>query len=264
MADRQYIRHSIEQRVATLVIDRPPVNAFNSQTLAELNATLDELLAMPEVKVIIITGAGQLAFVAGADIGEIAELVKSGNQAGAMVMIELGQSAFTKIEQAPKPIIAAINGVCLGGGLEMAMACHIRIASDRARIGQPEINLGIIPGWGGTQRLARLVGKGKAVEMILTGDPITAQEAKALGLVNLVVPGDAVMRQATGLARKIASKGGLSLAAALRAITFGLDGPLAEGLATERDQFVSLAESEDAREGVTAFLEKRQPQFADR
>jgi enoyl-CoA hydratase/carnithine racemase len=171
---------------------------------------------------------------------------------------------FNKIEQATKPIIAAINGVCLGGGLEMAMACHIRIAGDRVRLGQPEINLGIIPGWGGTQRLARTVGKGKAVEMILTGDQITAQDAKALGLVNLVVPGDAVVRQATGLARKIAGKSAVAIAAALRTITSGLDAPLAEGLAVERNQFVGLANSEDMREGVRAFLEKRPPQFVDR
>jgi enoyl-CoA hydratase/carnithine racemase len=264
MADRQYVRHSIEERVATVVIDHPPVNALNRQTLTELNETLDELLAMPEVKAIIITGGGQLAFVAGADIGEINTLVKSGSEADARAMLELGQNVFNKIEQATKPIIAAINGVCLGGGLEMAMACHIRIAGDRVRLGQPEINLGIIPGWGGTQRLARTVGKGKAVEMILTGDQITAQDAKALGLVNLVVPGDAVVRQATGLARKIAGKSAVAIAAALRTITSGLDAPLAEGLAVERNQFVGLANSEDMREGVRAFLEKRPPQFVDR
>jgi len=264
MADRQYIRYTIEERVATLVIDHPPANAFNRQTLTELDSALDELLSNSEVKAIIITGAGQMAFVAGADIGEINELVKSGDAAGAQAMIEAGQALFNKIERASKPIIAAINGFCLGGGLELAMACHIRIAGDRARLGQPEINLGIIPGWGGTQRLQRYVGKGKAIEMILTGDQITAQEAKALGLINLVVPGDAVMRQATGLAKKLAAKSAVATAAALRAIAAGSDLPLAEGLAKEREQFVNLAGSEDTREGVSAFLEKRQPQFKDR
>ena len=264
MADRQNIRYTIEERVATVVIDHPPANALNKQTLTELDGALDELLANSEVKVVIITGGGQMAFVAGADIGEINDLVKSGNAAGAQAMIEMGQAVYNKIEQSPKPIIAAINGFCLGGGLEMAMACHIRIAGDRARLGQPEINLGIIPGWGGTQRLPRLVSKGKAIEIILTGDQITAQEAKALGLINIVVPGDAVMRQATGLARKLAAKSAVAVAAALAAITGGVGLPLLDGLTQEREQFVKLAGSEDTREGVRAFLEQRPPQFKDR
>lgn len=264
MADKQFVRYTIEDRIATVVIDHPPVNAFNRQTIGELDETIDELLANPTVKVIILTGGGQLAFVAGADIGEINQFVQSGDTAGARAMIEKGQQVFLKIERSPKPVIAAINGVCLGGGLELAMSCHIRIAGDRVRLGQPEINLGIIPGWGGTQRLARLLSKGKAIEMILTGDPITAQEAKALGLVNIVVPGDAVMRQAKGLAAKIASKGGLAIAAALKAITAGLDLPIEQGLRVELEQFAALASSEDTREGVSAFLEKRPPQFKDK
>jgi len=264
MADRQYIRYSIEERVATLVIDHPPANALNKQTLTELDGAMDELLANPEVKVVIVTGAGQMAFVAGADVGDIHALVKARDAAGAQAMLELGQGVFNKIEQSPKPIIAAINGFCLGGGLELAMSCHIRIVGDRARLGQPEINLGIIPGWGGTQRLPRLVSKGKAIEVILTGDQITAQEAKALGLVNLVVPGDAVLRQAKGLAAKLAAKSAVATAAALAAINSGQGLPLQEGLAKERGQFVNLASSEDMLEGVSAFLEKRQPQFKDK
>jgi enoyl-CoA hydratase len=265
MADRQYVRYSIEERVAALVIDHPPVNAFNTQTVTELNEAVDELLADDNVKVIVITGGGQLAFVAGADINEIDGILKSSDPvANLEAASKAGQAVFNKIEQSTKPFIAAINGVCLGGGLELAMACHMRIAGDRARLGQPEISLGIIPGWGGTQRLARLVSKGKAIEMILTGDPITAQEAKALGLVNLVAPGDAVMRQATGLARKIASKSKVALSAALRAINTGQDLPLVEGLTSEHKLFASLASSEDAREGVGAFLGKRQPQFKDK
>ncbi len=265
MADRQFVRYSIEERVAILVIDHPPVNAFNTQTMMELNGAIDELLANPEAKVVLITGGGQMAFVAGADIGEIDAIVKSPDaQQKLEEASSRGQAVFTKIEKAEKPFIAAINGVCLGGGLELAMACHIRIAGDRVRLGQPEINLGIIPGWGGTQRLARLVGRGKATEMILSGDQITAQEAKALGLVNIVVPGDAVMRQAKGLAGKLAAKSAVSMAAALRAIDAGMDLPLAEGLAKECGEFSGLSATEDIHEGPKAFLEKRPPKFVDK
>ncbi len=262
MAD--FVRYSVEERVATLVIDHPPVNALNRQTLTELDAALDELLANADVKVIVITGGGQLAFVAGADIGEISQIVKSQDASAAQAMLEYGQKVFDKIEGSHKPVIAAINGVCLGGGLELAMSCHMRIAGDRARLGQPEINLGIIPGWGGTQRLPRIVGPSKATEIILTGDPITAQQAMQLRLVNMVVPGDQVIRQATGLARKIAGKSAVSVAAVLAAIGGGLDVDLQAGLGKEREQFVKLAGSEDVREGVSAFLEKRPPQFKDR
>ena len=264
MADRQFIRYTIEDRVATLVIDHPPANAMSKQTITELDGAMDELLANADVKVIIITGGGQQFFVAGADVGEIRDLVKARDAAAAQATLEFGHSVFNKIEQATKPIIAAINGFCLGGGLELAMACHIRICGDRVRLGQPEINLGIIPGWGGTQRLPRLISKGKAIEVILTGDQITAQEAKALGLVNLVVPGDAVLRQAKGLAGKLAAKSAVSMAAALAAISGGQGLSLQEGLAKERRQFVNLAGSEDTLEGVSAFLEKRQPQFKDK
>jgi enoyl-CoA hydratase len=262
MAD--FIRYTVEDRVATLVIDHPPVNAFNKQTLAELGEAVDVLVADPGVKVVVITGAGQLAFVAGADIGEISALVKSQDTAGAKAMIELGQNAFNKVENSNKPFIAAINGVCLGGGLELAMSCHIRICGDRVRLGQPEINLGIIPGWGGTQRLQRIVGPAKATEMILTGDQITAQQAMQLRLVNMVVPGGEVMRQAKGLATKIANKSAIATAAALSAIRCGLDAALLDGLAAERTQFTAVAASADAAEGISAFLEKREAKFQDK
>ncbi|RMF36656.1 MAG: enoyl-CoA hydratase [Chloroflexi bacterium] len=262
MAEYQNVRIAIEGRVATLTIDHPPVNAFNRQTLQELDAALDELLENPEVKAIVIAGAGQYAFVAGADINEIAA-IKSREEAEEM--LRLGHRVFGKIERSPKPVIAAIHAACLGGGLEMAMACHFRIAGDRARLGQPEINLGIIPGWGGTQRLPRLVGKTKALEMILTGDPITAQEAYRIGLVNKVVPGNAVLKTARDLARKIASKGAVAVQAGMTAVSEGLEAPtLEEGLEVELAQFLRLTETEDMREGVTAFLEKRQPKFQDR
>jgi len=266
MGEWQYIRTEVADRIATLTVDHPPVNSFNKQVVTELDEAIDELLTDDEVKAIVITGGGTNAFVAGADIPEIKALLDKPEDeyAAAREFIKRGQGVNLKIEKATKPVIAAINGFCLGGGLEMAMACHMRICSDRARLGQPEINLGLIPGWGGTQRLARIVGKGKAIELILTGDMITAQEAYRLGLVNKVVPAGAVLKEARGLARKIVSKSKFPIAAALTAIREGLAVTIEEGLKIEAEQFVGLADTEDIREGVSAFLEKRQPQFRDR
>jgi len=260
----EFIRYTVEDKIAVVVVDHPPVNALNPQTLQELSAAMDELTANPDVKVIVITGGGQLAFIAGADLGVIGGIIKTREENAGKELIELGQSVFNKIEQSNKPVIAAINGACLGGGLELVMACHIRICGDRARLGQPEINLGIIPGWGGTQRLARIVGPAKATELILTGDQITAQQAMQLRLVNMVVPGGEVMRQAKGLAAKIANKGALAVAAAMTAIRAGLDADLLTGLAAERKQFDIVMASDDAREGITAFLEKREAKFTDK
>jgi enoyl-CoA hydratase/carnithine racemase len=262
MGNWQYIRTEIEDKVATLTIDHPPVNSFNTEVMDELGEAVDELLTDDGVKVIVITGGGTNAFVAGADIAEIKKLLEQ--PSGLKTAAEAGHTLFTKIEQATKPIIAAIDGFCLGGGLELAMACHMRICSDRTRLGQPEINLGITPGWGGTQRLPRHVGRGKAIELILTGDMIRAQEAYRIGLVNKVVPGGAVVKEAQGLARKIAGKSRPSVAAALRAIVAGADVPVGEGLKIETEEFVNLQDTEDALEGVSAFLEKRQAQFSDR
>jgi len=266
MGNWQYIRTEVEDRVAVLTIDHPPVNSLNSQVLQELVEAVDELLASDEVKAVVITGGGTNAFVAGADIPEIQELVNKpeDDYAAAQEFLDLGQGINLKIEQATKPFIAAINGFCLGGGLELAMACHMRVCSDRARLGQPEINLGVIPGFGGTQRLSRIVGKGKAIELILTGDMIKAQEAYRLNLVNKVVPDGAVLKEARDLARKIATKSKFPVGASLRAIAEGLELPIEDGLAVEVEQFVSLAETEDIVEGVSAFLEKRQPEFKDR
>ena len=261
MTDRQFVKTSLEERVATLTIDHPPVNALNQPTLIELNDAVDEVIANPEVKAVVITGAGQLAFVAGADITEFAK-IETADQAR-VVSLQV-HAIYRKIEGAPKPFIAAINGVALGGGLELAMACHMRIIGDRAKVGQPEINLGIIPGWGGTQRLPRLVGAAKAIELILTGDSITAQEAYRLNLVNKVVPGGEVLKTARDLAKKIGQKGGLAVQAALAAIVQGLRQPLDDGLALEAEQFSRAAVSEDGREGASAFLQKRQAVFKDR
>jgi enoyl-CoA hydratase/carnithine racemase len=260
MAEYTNVKVSVEDRVAILTIDHPPVNAFNHDTLADLEAALDEALANDEVKVLVITGAGQFAFVAGADVNELAA-VKGPEEARAFIM--RGHEVFNKIECSPKPVIAAINAVALGGGLELSMACHIRIVSDRARLGLTETNLGIIPGWSGTQRLPRLVGAGKAIELILTGDMINAQEAFRLGLANRVVPAGQVLAEAKGLAKKIAAKSKLTNAATLAAVINGLRMPFEEGLAYEAEQFGTLIVSHDTREGLTAFLEKRQPKFTD-
>jgi enoyl-CoA hydratase/carnithine racemase len=261
MAERQFVKTSIEERIATLTIDHPPANAFDRQTVMDLDSAFDEVAANPEVKVIIITGAGQFAFVAGADINEINALK---NSAEAKEVVLKGQALLSKIEACRKPVIAAINAVCLGGGNELAMACHMRVASDRARFGQPEINLGIIPGWGGTQRLPRYVGRGKAIELILTGDMITAQEALRIGLVNKVVPAGEVLKAAKDLGKKITSKGAVAASAALACVDEGLKKSLADGLLYEADHFAKLVETEDMHEGISSFLQKRQPVFKDK
>jgi enoyl-CoA hydratase/carnithine racemase len=261
MTEKQFVKTSIEDRVAVITIDHAPVNALTSQVLDELSATLDEIAADPNVKVGIITGAGQLAFVAGADINEFTKL--NGDDE-ARAMTQRGHTTFNKIENSPKPIIAAINGVALGGGMELAMACHMRIVGDRVRLGQPEISLGIIPGWGGTQRLTRIVGPAKATELILTGDNLTAQEAFRLNLVNKVVPAGEVLKTAKDLARKIAGKGALAIAAAMDSIGRARDSELTAGLSAEADNVARLVNTEDAKEGITAFLTKRQPVFKDK
>ena len=255
------VKAVVEDRVAVVTIDHRPVNALNRQTLEELGQTFEALAGDPAVKVVVITGGGSLAFVAGADIKEVSQL---GSVEDARAMASLGQSVFLKIQRLHKPVIAAINGVCLGGGCELAMACHIRISGDRARFGQPEVNLGIMPGWGGTQRLPRLIGRAKAIEWILTGDMFSAQEALRLGLVNQVVPQDQVLKVAKDFARKIASKGLIAIQQSLRAIEEGLQLPLEQGLALEAEAFGAVAASDDSRAGVSAFLQKRQPQFKDR
>ena len=261
VASGSCVKVSLEEQVAMVTIDRPPVNALNRQVIQELDQCLEAIKRDEAVSVVVLTGGGSFAFVAGADVKEISQLA-SGQEAAQVAAH--GQAVIMKLQRLGKPVIAAINGVCLGGGNELAMACHLRIAGDRTRFGQPEINLGIIPGFGGTQRLPRLIGKTKATELVLTGDLITAQEAHRLGLVNQVVPQDQVMKAAKELARKIASKGQVAVRLALEAIETGLEQSLDEGLAQEALAFGKVAETADSKEGVKAFLEKRQPKFQHR
>ncbi len=260
MPDYQYLGVTMEEKVCLLTISNPPANLLSKGVLTEISGFLDGVAKDPNVKVLILTGAGTF-FVVGADIKEISEL--SGAAAG-QEAATLGQKVFNKLERLPIPTIAAINGHCLGGGNEMVMACTIRIANERSRIGQPEINLGIMPGFGGTQRLARIVGKSKALELNLTGDMINGKTAEAIGLVNKAVPEEEVLKQAKGLAKKIASKSRPAIERILRATREGLAGSLEEGLALEAKFFGELCELHDMKEGLTAFLEKRPPKFEDR
>jgi len=261
MGDYQNLKVSIEARAAILTIDHPPANALSRQTVEELEAAFRQVTEDEQVKVIIITGAGQF-FGAGADINEIIAL-KGYDQA--YEIVRLGQEFFSAIEQSKKPVIAAINGrFCLGGLNELAMACHIRIAEDSVQFGQPEIKLGIMPGFGGTQRLARLVGKGRALEIILGGGNIKAQEAFRIGLVNKVVPVGSVVREAKRWAKVLSMWGGVAMASVLQAVNEGMEMPLEDGLKLEADIFAKLTETEDMYEGLSAFLEKRRPKFQDR
>ncbi len=246
--------------MATVTLNNPPANLLTFELLSELEKVLDLLAGDDEVKAVVITGSGSL-FVAGADVKVIASI--SSSEEGES-LAKRGQAVFDKLEQMQKPVIAAIMGFCLGGGLELAMACHIRIGGERVRLGQPEINLGIIPGFGGTQRLPRLTGQAKAIELILTGDMINAEEAKRLGLLNKVVPEGAVLKEAQGLAKKIAAKGKKAVEASLMAIQYGMEHPLPSGLTLEAELFGKICETEDKKEGVKAFLEKRQAKFQGR
>ncbi len=250
----------VDERVATITINRPDkLNALNDQTIAELDEATDAVLARDDVGGIIVTGAGK-AFVAGADIAELA----GQGPLDARARARQGQRVFTKLEQSPKPVIAAINGYALGGGCELALACHIRIASEAARIGLPEVTLGIGPGYGGTQRLPRLVGRGRALQLILTGEMIDAAEAHRIGLVNQVVPREMLIEKTRGMLARILAQGPVAVALCIAAVNRGLESSLEEGLALEADHFGLLAATADMREGMRAFLDKRAPQFAGR
>jgi enoyl-CoA hydratase len=244
--------------IATVTINRPAVlNALDARTIAELAEVFARLAADPEVRVAIVTGAGTKAFVAGADINELARL----DPAGARDVARAGQGLFERIEQLGKPVIAAINGFALGGGCELAMACTLRIAAETARLGQPEINLGIIPGYGGTQRLTRLVGRTRALEMLLTGGPVSAADAERMGLVNRVVPGDRLLEEAHSLAVALAAQAPVAMRYILDVVRRGLDVPLDEACALEASLFGLVVATDDSKEGMRAFLEKRKARF---
>ena len=247
--------------VAVITINRPKVlNALNSQTLDELRRAILDLRHDAAVRAVILTGAGEKSFVAGADINELSVLTPDGGRDHAV----RGQHVFDLIEQMGKPVIAAINGYALGGGCELAMACTIRIAADTARLGQPEINLGLIPGYAGTQRLSRLVGRGRALEVLLTGDQISAAEALRLGLVNRVVPAVELMSEAKKLAATFASKAPIAIRYILDAVHKGLEMPFPQAQVFEATLFGLAASTEDMREGTRAFLEKRTADFKGR
>jgi enoyl-CoA hydratase len=244
--------------ILVLTVDRPKVlNALNAQTMEEIDSVFKSARSDQAVKAVIVIGGGEKAFVAGADIGELAQKTPiTGKETS-----ERGQEILSFIERFPKPVIAAINGFALGGGCELALACHIRIASDTAQIGLPEVTLGIIPGYGGTQRMARLLGKGKALELICTGERINAEEAERIGLVNKVVPPDQLMGTAEAMARKIMSRGPLAVRAAIEAVMSGSEMPFEEGQFLEATLFGLLCASEDTKEGMAAFIEKRKADF---
>jgi enoyl-CoA hydratase len=257
----QNITLDVSDRVATLTVNRPDkLNALNDLTITELGQAVEEIRRREDAGGAIITGAGSKAFVAGADI---AELAKQGPIEG-RERARRGQYVLRRIETSPKPIIAAINGFALGGGCELAMACHVRIAAENARFGQPEVKLGIGPGYGGSQRLPRLVGQGRALELILTAEMISAQEAYRIGLVNAVVPPSELLTQATAMLRKMLANGPVAIALSIEAVVRGMQLPLEDALQLEADQFGLLASTEDMREGMRAFLDKRPPHFTGR
>jgi enoyl-CoA hydratase len=252
---------SASDRIATIVVNRPrSLNALNPATMRELSAAFEDMAGRDDVGVVLLTGAGEKAFVAGADISEMRHF----NAVQALEFALFGQGVLERMERLPQPVIGVINGFALGGGCELAMACDLLIAADTAKFGQPEVNLGIIPGYGGTQRLPRIVGRNLAKEIVLTGEMITARRAYEIGLVNLVVPPAELMNAARETAAKILSKGPIAVRAAKMAMNRGLDLDLSNACALEANAFAVGFSTADRVEGMTAFLEKRKPAFTGR
>lgn len=253
----QTIRTNLENHILTITINRPEkMNALNQQVLAELALEVDEIYGNKDIKGAIITGEGEKAFVAGADISEFLTLsAKQGEE-----LAKKGHVIFKRIESSSKPIIAAVNGFALGGGCELAMACHFRIASDNAKFGQPEVNLGLIPGYGGTQRLTQLIGKGKAMELMMTGDMLTATEALAWGLVNHVVKPGELLPKAISILQKIQTKAPLAIARVVKCANAALDKDQ-DGFELELAEFGACFATKDLQEGAAAFIQKRQANF---
>ncbi|MDX1450468.1 MAG: enoyl-CoA hydratase-related protein [Acidimicrobiia bacterium] len=254
----EYLDVRVDDRIAYVTFNRPDkLNALSDAVMVELADVANQIATRNDIGGAILTGAGRKAFVAGADIGELATQGPFDGKARAL----RGQATLRRLETCGKPVIAAVNGYALGGGCEVALACHIRIAADTARFGQPEVKLGIGPGYGGTQRLPRIVGKGRAIELIVTARTIDAEEALRIGLVTSVVPGDRLLDEATAVMRTILSMGPLAVRLSLEAIDRGLETSLDEGLLLEANHFGLIAASADMREGMQAFLEKREPTF---
>lgn len=254
----QYLTLAVANRIATLTVNRPDkLNALNDVTMAELGGAIDEIRGSAEIAGAILTGAGR-AFVAGADIAEL----RSKSATEAYALARKGQDVFRRFETSPKPVIAAVNGFALGGGCELAMSCHVRIASEGAKFGQPEVKLGILPGYGGTQRLTRLVGRGRALQLLLTGEMIDAQEAYRIGLVNKVAgSAEDTVNAARAMLAQMLANGPLALGHCIEAVNRGAEISLEEALSLEAASFGLLAGTGDMREGTSAFLEKRAPAF---
>ncbi len=254
----QTLLTSVDNGICTITINRPDkLNALNKTVIEELGNAMNEVYSNNEIKAAIITGSGPKAFVAGADISEFTQL----NAEGGKALAHKGQDlVFSRIENCPKPVVAAVNGFALGGGCELAMACHFRLASDNAKFGQPEVNLGLIPGYGGTQRLTQLVGKGKAMELMMTGNMINAEEAKQSGLVNDVTTTDELLSKTTEILKTIIGKAPLAVKHIITLVNIAAVGDK-DGLQKEVSAFGELFDTADAKEGTTAFLEKRKPVF---
>ncbi|MFD1206540.1 enoyl-CoA hydratase [Sporosarcina contaminans] len=253
----EFLKISVEDGVAVATINRPPANALSRVLIQEVGQLLDQVSSDQSVRVVILHGEGRF-FSAGADIKEFTS-VESGGEFTKLA--SAGQDVFERLESFHKPVIAAIHGAALGGGLELAMACHIRIVTQKAKLGLPELQLGLIPGFAGTQRLPRYVGMAKAAEMLLTSDPITGEEAVAWGLANLAVADEELLPKTMEMAKKIAKKSPIAMKAALRMLQYTKPASYYEGVKAEADSFGEVFVSEDAKEGIQAFIEKREPEF---